>query len=33
MQRMLVHRQQRDPGVVRFADGASRPVLVDVAQR
>jgi hypothetical protein len=31
MQRMLVHSEQREPGIVRFADGASRPVLVDVA--
>src|SRR3546814_12904123 len=31
MQRVRVHRQQREPDVVRFGDGAAGPVLVDVA--
>src|SRR6185436_15974611 len=31
MQRMLVHRQQREPGVVGLADGAARAMLVDLA--
>src|SRR5207237_3252658 len=33
MQRVLVHRQQGEPGVVGLADRASRAVLVDLADR
>jgi hypothetical protein len=31
MQRMLVHREQREPGIIGLADGAAWPVLIDVA--
>ena len=31
VQRMLVHGEQREPGVVGLGDGAAGPVLVDVA--
>src|SRR5260221_1387699 len=31
VQRVLVHRQQREPGVVRLGQRAPRPVLVDLA--
>src|SRR5690349_18558032 len=33
MQRVLVHRQEREPGVVRLADRAPGAVLVDIADR
>src|SRR5207248_3253807 len=33
MQRVLVHRQERKPSVVRLADRASGAVLVDIADR
>src|SRR2546421_2797636 len=33
VERVLVHGEQREPGVVGLRDGASRPMLVDVADR
>src|SRR5438105_7288868 len=33
MQRMLVHRQQGEPGVVGLADRPPGPVLIDIAER
>jgi methyl coenzyme M reductase subunit D len=33
MERILVHGQKREPGVVRFGDTAPGPVLVNVADR
>src|SRR5204863_5610306 len=33
MQRVLVHRQEREPGVVGLADRAPGAVLVDIADR
>ena len=31
VQRVRVHRQQREPSVIGFADGAARAVFVDIA--